>query len=270
MAFEDRLAEVHRLVAGFDGWMKPRELDFLFLVAAHPTARGDILEIGSFRGCSTIALVKAAELAGHGRVSAVDPLPNERSMLPDENGVPSARAAIDANLRGAGVIERVEFHQMKSAELAPTWDRKLRLLWIDGDHSYAGAKTDYDLFAPHLSDGAIIAFHDVLHYHEGPVRVFSEDVLLSKHFGAAGLCGSIGWAQYFEDPVAAAPFRGANRALYERLQSLVPYVAFGERPRGRRRLQYRFHRARVPHRRVDREAWVRSVSVHAAPELSAV
>ena len=52
------------------------------------------------------------------------------------------------------------------------------MLWIDGDHTYHGTKVDFDLFSKFLSNGAIIAFHDVLGNFEGPIRVFMEDVLL--------------------------------------------------------------------------------------------
>ena len=35
------------------------------------------------------------------------------------------------------------------------------LLFIDGDHSYEGVRRDYELYAPLVVDGGLIAFHDV-------------------------------------------------------------------------------------------------------------
>jgi predicted O-methyltransferase YrrM len=39
--------------------------------------------------------------------------------------------------------------------------REIDLLFIDGDHSYAGSKMDYDLFQPLVRDGGWIVWHDV-------------------------------------------------------------------------------------------------------------
>lgn len=34
-------------------------------------------------------------------------------------------------------------------------------LFIDGDHTYEGAKNDFEMYAPLVKDGGIIAFHDI-------------------------------------------------------------------------------------------------------------
>jgi len=109
--------------------------------------------------------------------------------------------------------------------LGPKWNRKLRLLWIDGDHTYAGAKLDFDMFSPFLSNGAIVAIHDVLHPHKGPIRVFMEDILLSGKFGLCGICGSIGWAQYLNDSQKTRLYFDHKIHLYKKLSKLVPHIA---------------------------------------------
>lgn len=38
----------------------------------------------------------------------------------------------------------------------------LDFLFIDGDHSYAGVKRDFELYAPLVRPGGIIAFHDIV------------------------------------------------------------------------------------------------------------
>ena len=37
----------------------------------------------------------------------------------------------------------------------------LDVLWIDGDHSYKGVKSDYDNYSPFVREGGLIAFHDI-------------------------------------------------------------------------------------------------------------
>lgn len=47
--------------------------------------------------------------------------------------------------------------------------RKLDLLFIDGDHSYGGAKKDFELYSPLVAPGGTIAFHDIVDGAEATV-----------------------------------------------------------------------------------------------------
>ena len=40
-------------------------------------------------------------------------------------------------------------------------DRVLDYLFIDGDHSYAGVKADFEQYGPLVKKGGLIAFHDI-------------------------------------------------------------------------------------------------------------
>lgn len=157
----------------------------------------------------------------------------------------------------AGVERHVEAHRTYSRDLAGHWSRPIRFLWIDGDHTYKGVKEDLDLFRRHLAPHAIVAFHDVLHAFEGPVRIFVEQVLGSDQFGPAGLCGSIGWAQY--RPVDGARWHADRQALQRKAARLVPFVRSGEELRGFRKLRYKLWRGLVPHAAVKPEEWINAV-----------
>jgi cephalosporin hydroxylase len=39
--------------------------------------------------------------------------------------------------------------------------RQLDLLFVDGDHSYRGVRTDFEMYAPFVRRGGIVAFHDI-------------------------------------------------------------------------------------------------------------
>lgn len=47
--------------------------------------------------------------------------------------------------------------------------RALDLLFIDGDHSYDGVKSDFEMYAPLLARGGTIAFHDIVDGAEASV-----------------------------------------------------------------------------------------------------
>jgi len=228
------------------------------LAAAAAPAKGTILEIGSFKGKSTVGLASIAARYDLGKVVTVDPHTAPSVTDPDLEGQASSWDDFRATLRAAGVEGSVEVHRSFSRDLARDWSRKIRLLWIDGDHTYKGAKEDIDLFRRHLADGAIVALHDVLHTFEGPIRVFVEEVLASDDFGPAGLCGSIGWAQY--RPRDGARWASARRSLARRAGRLIALVKRGRELRGLVKLRYKLWRSFVPHAAPDPWSWVRAVS----------
>ena len=255
---DDAINAAWARVRAAPGFLTEREGRFLALVAACAPARGTILEIGSYKGKSTVGLATIARRYGQPPVVAVDP---HSAPAVTDYGHGSRQSSWDdfqATLRSAGVADSVEAHRAYSRDLATGWNRPIRFLWIDGDHTYAGAKEDIDLFRTHLVPGAIVAMHDVLHTFEGPVRVFTEEVLASDDFGAAGLCGSVGWAQY--KPQEGVRWRDERRALARRLRRLVPFVKGGRQPRGLAKLRYKLWRGLVPHAAPDAAAWVRAIS----------
>ena len=239
-----------------EGYLAPNEISFLALAAACPTALGEVLEIGSFKGKSTIILAKSAEFNGDSVIHAVDPMIAPSETDPDLHGAPSSFPDFQKNIREHGVEDRICFHQKFSFELAQSWDKPLRFLWIDGDHTYKGTKSDFDGFAGHLADGAIVALHDVLHEFEGGIRVFMEDILLSPNFGACGFVGSIAWAQFSADESAGIRFREEKLTLYKRLSRLIPFIVFKTELVGFEKRRYKIFRSRVPHGPVNPSEWL--------------
>jgi cephalosporin hydroxylase len=39
--------------------------------------------------------------------------------------------------------------------------RQLDLLFVDGDHSYAGVRADFEMYSPFVRQGGVVAFHDI-------------------------------------------------------------------------------------------------------------
>jgi MMP 1-O-methyltransferase len=70
------------------------------------------------------------------------------------------------------------------------WSEPLALLWIDGDHSYAGVKADVEAWVPFVRPGGVIAFHDASKPTLGPYQVV-EELLAAGAFERAEGVGSI-------------------------------------------------------------------------------
>ncbi len=257
--FESFTENLLNEIESVEGYLSPNEIRFLSLLAAYPTTEGEILEIGSFKGKSTIILAKAAALTDNPFVNAVDPMIAPSETDPDLRGDASSFPDFQKNIESKDVAERIRLHKTFSYELAKIWSQPIRLLWIDGDHTYKGTKLDFDGFYDHLEDGAIIAIHDVLHAFEGGARVFMEDVLLSPNFGACGFVGSIAWSQFHKDEQKGWQYREEKMKLYKRLSRLIPYVVFKKELQGLEKKMYKLLRSRVPRGAMKPEKWIKIV-----------
>jgi predicted O-methyltransferase YrrM len=235
------------------GHLGENESRFLGLLAACVPARGTIVEIGSFKGRSTVMLAKVASHYGLGPIVAIDP--HNSPILLDHQANPEASSYQDFlnSIHTAGVSNHVESHVGYSTDVARSWNRPIRLLWIDGDHSYEGAKKDLDRFFPHLVPGGVVAFHDALNAFPGPIRVFVEDVLRSDRFGPAGFVHSIAWAQFRAED--GHTFRERRLSLARRAARLIPFVESSNELHGMAKRLYKLNRFLVPHSAIDPEDW---------------
>lgn len=122
------------------------EPELIFGLSHATRGTGEIVEVGTYVGTSTICLAKAQMLKGDGRaITAVDI---------------KKQPSLDATLERAGVTDFVQLVTSRSNDLAASWDRPIELLWIDGDHSYEGCLMDILAWERHVQPGGIVAFHD--------------------------------------------------------------------------------------------------------------
>ncbi len=254
---ETHLAAMVSLARGLGGHLSDSDVHFLALAAATlPPSLGHVLEIGSFTGKSTTVLAKSVRLMGGDQVIAVDPQTLPAATDPADTDRDLIPGAFRHTLESNGVAHLVEFHRLRSDEFARSWSRPIRLLWIDGDHTYQGTAADFDNFSSYLRPGAVVAFHDVTNPFEGPLRVFCERVLGSSSFGACGVCGSIGWAQFTGGCATNLRMKMRKAWLHQTLRLLLPLVPRGGPLKKIKRRLFRSLRSLVPHANVDPETWV--------------
>lgn len=252
---DDVLDDAWGAVKEIPGFLVEEEARFLGLIAACAPRDGAVVEIGSFKGKSTVMLAKVAQHYGLGPVVAIDPHNFNSAELKNHRTVPGASSYQEFldNLQTGSVSEMVEVHRAFSSEIAATWSRPIRFLWIDGDHSYQGAKTDFDGFFRHVVPEGVVAFHDALHAFSGPIRVFVEDVLRSNQFGAAGFVHSIAWSQF--RPEDGVLFQEQRAALERTAKRLIPYVKDDRELHGLEKILYKLNRSRVPRAAIQPGEW---------------
>lgn len=242
------------------GFLLENEARFLGMMAACAPREGVIVEIGSFKGKSAVMLGKLAEHYGFGPIVAIDPHNFHNAELEEHRSAPGATSYDEflENIKAAGVSRYIEVHRAFSTEVAKTFDRPIRMLWIDGDHGYPGAKADFDGFVPHVIPGGFVALHDALHEFSGPIRVFVEDMLRSNKFGAAGFVNSIAWSQYRPDD--SFSFRHIHQSLEPLAARLIPLVADDKPLHGLRKMQFKLARSRVPRSLPSIKDWTGSLN----------
>lgn len=149
------------------GWSTKDELRALYRAAAGAAGPGDVAEVGSWKGRSTIVLARALRDAGiaDARVWAIDhhvgsDEDEHREILAREG---STFDAFRANVRASGVGDRIEPLVLSSVEGARELARRgvtLRMAFIDGAHDVDSVRADLRAFLPLVRAGGLIALHD--------------------------------------------------------------------------------------------------------------
>ena len=166
---EDGGAIFDYAASGCGGLFAPFQLrselvPFLELLRRHPPRR--ILEIGTANGGTLFSLARVA--APDALVVSLD-LPEGpygggyqrwKKPLFRSFARPGQRIVLlRGNSHHPGSLERVE---------AALGGEPLDLLFIDGDHTYEGVKSDYRMYAPLVRTGGIVAFHDIVSHKSDP------------------------------------------------------------------------------------------------------
>ncbi len=132
-----------------------------------------ILEIGSYVGASATCFGAAVDKQGYGKVFCIDTWQNDAMTegkmdthkMFFENTSDFAKWIVPIRGFSTAVVDEVRKHT-----------NHLDVLFIDGDHSYEGAKADWETYKGFLDKGSIVIFHDI-GWAEGVQRVINEDVI---------------------------------------------------------------------------------------------
>lgn len=182
--------QVKATIEKVDGWLTESEIKYLYSLACRGPGQGALVEIGSWKGKSTIILASGSRAVGREKVYAIDH--HKGGLDQDQLGYEgvNTEAEFRQNIKAAGIEDHVIPMVMKSEEAVRGWEKPIRLLWIDGDHHYETVKNDFLLWEPYVITGGVIAFHDTYAW-EGPRRVVEEQFLRSDRFSILGFVDTI-------------------------------------------------------------------------------
>ena len=193
------IEKIKRLVKGIDPQhsVSDRQGEFLYNTAKKCLGKGVIVEIGSWKGRSTIWLGRGSKAGSKVNIYAIDPhtgSPVHKQMY----GEVQTFKEFEKNIKRAKIDDVVVPIVKTSEEAEKDWkSQPIEFLWIDGNHNYEFVKLDFDKWSPYLVEGGVIAFHDTVHSPEVR-RVIIEDIFKSRNFIDIGLVGSITFAKKVE------------------------------------------------------------------------
>lgn len=166
--------------ANIQGYLHEIEGYALYALAARGPGEGAIVEIGSFMGRSTCWLASGSMSAGRERVVAVDHFQgspeHQRGGTHEVSEIAGEGTTFHRfmdNVRAAGLEQHIDVIRKGSLEGVADWSGPIRLLFIDGDHSYDASRADFDAWSPFVVRGGLVALHDVGAW-EGVTRFFQE------------------------------------------------------------------------------------------------
>ena len=176
------------------GWLAVGEARLLYASAHHGPGCGAIVEIGSAWGKSTIFLARGSKRAGREKVFAIDPHTGDPWYLRQQGLTEfSSLPAFRRNIKRFGLDDWVVPVVSTSTEAARTLETgQIRLLFIDGLHSYEGVKSDIEDWVPRVIPGGIIVFDDYLNDREDVgVRRAVDELVASGSVGPVHRGGSV-------------------------------------------------------------------------------
>jgi predicted O-methyltransferase YrrM len=129
------------------GWLRSEDALKLYELAYF--VDGPILEIGSYHGKSAIVMATAARDSGRrAKVYSLDV---------DGSALRAARKAAADH----GVADRVTFVRGTARAFFRAWRAfEPSLVFVDGDHTYAGVRGDLKILRGRVPNGTILLFHD--------------------------------------------------------------------------------------------------------------
>ena len=162
-------AKVKPLLADIPGWLTDEEGEALYELARACTGSGVIVEIGSWKGKSTVCLGLGSLAGASVPVYAVDPHADYRF------------GDFKDNVERAGIQELVRPVASLSQSAADGFDEPIELLFVDGSHEYDLVLEDFEQWVPKVVDGGWVAFHDTT-WTAGPRKVVGPAVYRSRRF----------------------------------------------------------------------------------------
>jgi predicted O-methyltransferase YrrM len=225
---------IKEIVKDIDGWFTDNEGELVYNFARNCKGKGVIVEIGSWKGKSTIWLGNGSKDGDKIKIYSIDPHIGSSEHHKNDKKIWTFEE-FKKNIKYAKVDDMIIPLIKTSEDAAKSFDKPVEFIFIDGAHEYESVKLDMKLWFPKIINGGIIAFHDTINF-SGPKKLVKESVFKSTVFRNVGFVDSITYGQKverntFKDRIRnrymlllkhLSEFRWSLRKLYFDTKSSLP------------------------------------------------
>jgi glycosyltransferase involved in cell wall biosynthesis/predicted O-methyltransferase YrrM len=179
-------------VESVEGFMIPGQEEYLFNKVKALPEDAVIVEIGSFKGRSTIAMAYAC-IGTNRKIYSIDTWDGNDSDFAERDFFEVWQNNVQNNDLEAYVIPlRGYSHDILNRWHEIADGKEIDFIFIDGSHQYLDVLKDFELSFPLVKDKGWIAFHDVIHTWPGCERVWHEIAklrLINHEYSTTLACG---------------------------------------------------------------------------------
>jgi predicted O-linked N-acetylglucosamine transferase (SPINDLY family)/predicted O-methyltransferase YrrM len=188
---------VQKAVESLEGFMVPGQEEYLFNKVQTLPEDAVIVEIGSFKGRSTVAMAYAC-IGTRRKIYSIDTWDGNDSDFSERQFF----EIWQQNVQNNGLEDYVLPLRGYSHDILKGWHKladgkAIDFIFIDGSHQYLDVLKDFEMSFPLVKDGGWIAFHDVIHTWTGPERVWHKTAklhLINHEYSSSLACGQKNFA----------------------------------------------------------------------------
>ncbi len=183
---------IQPIVEAIEGFMVPGQEKYLFNKVKALPDRAVIVEIGSYKGRSTVAMAYAC-IGSNRKIYCIDTWDGNDSDFPDRKFFDIWQNNIEKNGLSPYVIPLQGYsHQVLSQWQELAGEQEIDFIFIDGSHQFLDVLKDFELSYNLIKEGGWIAFHDVVPTWPGSERVWhkiAKNRLINHEYSSTLACG---------------------------------------------------------------------------------
>lgn len=192
------------------GILDPLESYTLFILSMNAPSNNFIVEVGSYLGRSAAYMAMGSLISGKKGVYAIDMFPKKADWYLGKDGYYHIKGSdyyLEENvykeretffygdhvydstleifkdiIRKVGLEKNIETFKGTAMEYAQQQKIPLRMVFIDGDHTYDGVKKDVFALSDMIVENGYLCFHDYSNTFPGVVRAVNEFVIDSGKY----------------------------------------------------------------------------------------
>lgn len=177
-------------IKGVPGMITEERGELLFTLSSCQSIKGDIVEVGSWQGRSTLYLAKSVSITGNGVVYAIDHFegnPGKEKLYGLDKKTPQElkeRFLLNiSRFKLGNSVRLIDKPSVEAARILHERGVQIRFLFIDGCHTYEAVESDFLSFYDLVVSGGTLAFDDYSNNFPGVMR-FVEELSGQEYFSS--------------------------------------------------------------------------------------